>query len=272
MTTVFRSAARALALTRRSHPRVPGFTLVELLIVLAIIGVLVALLLPAVQAAREAARRLQCQNHLKQIGLALQNYEGISRCLPGARTGTPHLWSGSAQILPHLEGNAVFDAIDFKYSPLQAANAAAVRSIVPTYLCPSDSPDRLHPNFGPNNYVANAGTGVQSAGSFRPEDGLQDGVFFDRSAIRFAQVTDGLSNTAAYSETIKGTGADSTGPAPQDAQRQYSGAVSADANGREAASSMRVSITTCHRTTRRPTVWPATSSAASPHGVFIRAA
>jgi prepilin-type processing-associated H-X9-DG protein len=165
---------------------------------------------------------MHCGNNLKQIGLAIQNYETTCRCLPAARTGTPHLWSASAQILPCLEGNTVFNIIDFRKSPLDVANAAAVRTVIPTYLCPSDPrPERIHPDFGGNNYVANAGTGVASSGSFRPEDGPQDGVFYDRSAVRWADIRDGLSNTAAYSETTKGSGQDSSGPAPASAGLQY---------------------------------------------------
>lgn len=201
-----------------------AFTIVELLVVVAIIGILIALLLPAVQAAREAARRMQCSNHLKQIGLAVQNYELTYTVLPSARTGSPHLWSALAQILPYIEGGNVFRTIDFHYGVLQAQNAEAVQQIIPAYLCPSDaSPERLHPSFGPNNYVANAGTGLQNAGSFRPQDGpeMVDGVFFERSAVRLAEVTDGLSNTSAFSETTKGTGTDTTGPEPSDRRRQY---------------------------------------------------
>ncbi|MGI6418211.1 MAG: DUF1559 domain-containing protein [Thermoguttaceae bacterium] len=209
----------------RSRPSCAGFTLVEVLVVIAIIGLLVALLLPAVQAAREAARRMSCTNHLKQIGLALQNYEGTSKCLPSARTGSPHLWSAHAQILLYLEGGNVYKTINFSYGVLDPVNVDAVKAIIPTYLCPSDSQDRLHPNFGPNNYVANAGTGLQNGGSFRdygPEGNQPiDGVFFDESAVRFADITDGLSNTAAYSETVKGTGSDTSGAAPADPLRQF---------------------------------------------------
>ena len=206
------------------YPRTCGFTLVELLVVIAIIGILVGILLPAVQAAREAARRMQCGNNLKQIGLAIQNYEGLHKKLPSARTGSPHLWSASAQLLPYLEGGNVYARIDFTRGALDAVNVEATKQSIPTYLCPSDAgPERLHANYGANNYCANAGTGLQNGGSFRPEDGSQqiDGVFFDRSAIRFSGVTDGLSNTIAYCETKRGSGTDSNGPTPANPQMQY---------------------------------------------------
>jgi len=211
---------------RPSRCRCCGFTLVEVLVVIAIIGLLVGLLLPAIQAAREAARRVQCNNNLKQIGVALQNYESTYRCLPSARTGSPHLWSAQAQILPHLEGGSVYQTIDFRFGVLDPVNINAVQAIVPTYLCPSDARQgRLDPNFGPNNYLANAGSGLQNGGSFRDygPEGTEpiDGVFFDKSAVKFADVLDGLTNTAAYSESVKGTGVDTTGAAPTDMMRQF---------------------------------------------------
>src|SRR3954462_12827398 len=101
------------------RPSRRGFTLIELLVVIAIIGVLVALLLPAVQAAREAARRDQCSNNLKQIGLALANYESALRVYPfGGGGGRPpgnvvNRWSAQSQLLPYLEQPALFNALNF---------------------------------------------------------------------------------------------------------------------------------------------------------------
>jgi type II secretory pathway pseudopilin PulG len=139
-------------------------TLVELLVVIAIIGMLVALLLPAVQFAREAARRTQCSNHLKQLGLAIMNYESTFRTLPPTFTGASQrrlplgsgFYSWMAMILPQIEQAAVYSQIDFsrpmideKSLPAAASftslsisanhvNAMAAAATIPTYLCPSD--------------------------------------------------------------------------------------------------------------------------------------
>jgi prepilin-type N-terminal cleavage/methylation domain-containing protein len=140
-----------------------GFTLVELLVVIAIIGILVALLLPAIQAAREAARRSQCMNHLKQIGIALQNYHSAHKTLPmGAALQEGAMWSGF--ILPYMEETALADlvTIDFvnsrPYSHVQPSygtvvdpyrNIIACETVIPVFRCPSTPlpehmPDRGH--------------------------------------------------------------------------------------------------------------------------------
>src|SRR5687767_8536224 len=129
-----------IAINLRRQPATrSGFTLVELLVVIAIIGILVALLLPAVQSAREAARRMQCGNNLKQLGLALLNYEAGQRVFPFgcggavghqryAQTGT---WA--AFILPQLEQQALYDLFDFKKHMNDPANQRAVSTIVPAF-------------------------------------------------------------------------------------------------------------------------------------------
>jgi type II secretory pathway pseudopilin PulG len=111
------------------------------LVVIAIIGILVALLLPAVQSAREAARRMQCSNQLKQIGLAMQNYHTAHSELPfgasGIQSSTPGgTWA--AFILPQLEQQNLYDLFDFKLTMTHANNAQAIKTIVPVYLCPTD--------------------------------------------------------------------------------------------------------------------------------------
>src|SRR5262249_40889881 len=161
------------------------------------------------------------------------NYEGTHGVLPSARTGSPMLWSAEAQILPNLEGGALYNAINFNLpelppsatQPLGAANGTAVGTTINTYLCPSDprGNQRFLPTLAPNNYMAIAGTGTTNGGSMRQIDftGTPDGLFYDLSAVHFADILDGLSNTAAFGETLKGTGVDSTGPTPQDPRLQY---------------------------------------------------
>ena len=117
-----------------------AFTLVELLVVITIIGILIALLLPAVQAAREAGRRASCTNKLKQIGLALQMYHELQGCLPyGCNFPRSDGGTWAAFILPHLEQENVYNAFDFKKKLWHADNKVAVETVISTYICPSDA-------------------------------------------------------------------------------------------------------------------------------------
>jgi prepilin-type N-terminal cleavage/methylation domain-containing protein/prepilin-type processing-associated H-X9-DG protein len=213
-------AARARG-ARRASP-VAGFSLIEVLVAIAIIGVLIALLLPAVQAAREAARRMQCANNLGQLGLALANYQTAIGCYPfgvggGGPPGNAALlrWSAQSQLLLYLEQVQLFNAINFSLVPWlnqpsfgsDPINQTALTTKVSSFLCPSDVDQINDPlNTAHNNYRANAGTVPCNLQQDCPDPtGRNTGIFWFQSAVRPSGVTDGLSNTAAFSERCLGS-------------------------------------------------------------------
>lgn len=216
---------------RRATARCPtAFTLIELLVVVAIVGVLVSLLLPAVQQAREAARRAQCQNHLKQLGLALHNYENAFTKFPGLGTPSQYNYSVQAKLLPYIEQANLQALIDFNQplltgsGPNQVLNpavAAAAATVIPVLLCPSDGgPTSYSSAYAPTNYMVSDGSGTKTYYDARFPT---DGIAWYGSGIRFAEFTDGSSNTVMMSETIRGNGTTTSGTIPADSQRQYAG-------------------------------------------------
>ena len=224
-------------MTKRTNA---GFTLIELLVVIAIIAVLIALLLPAVQAAREAARRAQCVNNMKQIGLALHNYESVNNCFPpGAISAytfvnngyaTNKNWSIQARLLQFLEGGTLFNAANFNvgcYNEDTLANlmnSTASLSRVATFLCPSQAPpgfnltrcSGLTSQRAPgNSYYASAGSSLEFDRA-RP-GGPPNGPFALNGAMTGIQaITDGTSNTVAFGEWKIGTGNTSIFTIPSD--------------------------------------------------------
>ena len=211
-------------MTRARH----AFTLVELLVVIAIIGTLVGLLLPAVQSAREAARRAQCTNNLKQTGLALQNYHESRRQLPegwladgtaGDGDGDEGVgWGWASRILPYVEEDATYKSIDIK-APIASVSSTLLSKVIPGFLCPSDnaagSPTfnigaeggactHKTPDANPSspaimvtrtNYVGMFGTNDAEAEAFSG-----NGMFYANSRMPFRHVTDGLSKTIMVGE------------------------------------------------------------------------
>jgi prepilin-type N-terminal cleavage/methylation domain-containing protein/prepilin-type processing-associated H-X9-DG protein len=209
-----------------SRVRKKAFTLVELLAVITIIGVLVGLLLPAVQSARESARRSTCSNNLKQIGLAFQNYLDTNKELPkGVSCSASWLkagWAWGSRILPFTEENSLFDRLDFENGQVRyRCNADQGSSPVALFRCPSDGADLINPDrkvsgagqtAATSNYIGNSGNNLRLNHDEARGDtdldaakkayllNLHTGTVIPGVGIRVHQISDGMSKTLLVGE------------------------------------------------------------------------
>jgi prepilin-type N-terminal cleavage/methylation domain-containing protein/prepilin-type processing-associated H-X9-DG protein len=195
------------SLNGRGNPASRGFTLVELLIVIAIVGILIALLLPAIQAARESARRVGCKNNLKQIGLAVHNYHAAKGHLPPPKLGAGQfnpLGGTFIALLPYLEQNARFDAYDSTKAVDDPVNLPITSRPVEIYLCPSMTLPRSVPEpqsdekLGPGSYIISSRTDYANFGDL---DGAFENPRIDGSyRLGLQHITDGTSKTLLVGE------------------------------------------------------------------------
>ena len=217
------------------HPS-RAFTLIELLVVIAIIAILIGLLLPAVQKVREAAARTKCGNNLHQLSLALHGYHDANGSFPIGK-GPAYAgfagyarWSAHARILPYIEQDNLYKSIDFNFPPETPGmegvinfmpawqnpgrqNAVPCRTLVSTFICPSDPGGGGGASDWPgqNNYYGSQGTQYlcdvsETFPSAAAPNEKPDGVLYFQSKVRIADITDGTSNTAVFSEKLRGKG------------------------------------------------------------------
>jgi prepilin-type N-terminal cleavage/methylation domain-containing protein/prepilin-type processing-associated H-X9-DG protein len=216
-----------------------GFTLVELLVVVAIIAALLSITLPAIQRVRETANVVKCASNMRQIGVALTDYESQRGKFPTGK-GANYVgkvpgaaayarWSVHSQLLPYVEQDVLYESIDFDFPPetpgMQGptgfmpayqnpgrVNATACRTVVPIFLCPSDPTGPFDPNWpGQNNYYASQGTQFLCDLSEKQKSTIDptetpNGPFYFLSQIDFNDFTDGTSHTAVFSEKLRGGG------------------------------------------------------------------
>ena len=211
----------AIDRTRARRATRAGFTLIELMVVVSIVGLLVGLLLPAVQQAREAARRLHCANNLKQIGLALNAYHAAYQTFPlnwrdNLKSPITDFacppFSALTRLLPYLDERPLYASINYQVQlyPLSVhetfpfvENTTSYLTSVSAYLCPSDDPSI--PTRHGSNYRGNYGVGPMP-GTTREHPDSGNGFYTLHAVLGAESFPDGLSHTVAYSERLKGTG------------------------------------------------------------------
>jgi prepilin-type N-terminal cleavage/methylation domain-containing protein len=201
-----------------SQPRCRGFTLIEILVVILVIAALIGLLLPAVQSARESARRIQCSNNLKQIGLGLHAYhDAVGSFPPAYLSRDPGMarpsegWGWGAFLLPWVDQRPIHNAINFDHCvPMMSFNATAQRTRISAYLCPtSTDPGPMTTGFtgtviegieplAPGQYIGSAGS-VSAAGE-SAGDPPPDGILFKNSVISVRDIVDGTGSTLLVGE------------------------------------------------------------------------
>lgn len=200
-----------------------GFTLIELLVVVSVIAILCSLLIPAVQAAREAARRAQCVNNLRQIGIGLHSYVTLDNRFPPvtllpSRSGIPpvdwyNMTSPMARMLPQLEQSVLYNAINFvlpaDFGPGLSSNLTVMTTTIAIFVCPSDGGSQV-PGYGRVNYRFSLGPATMFSIHLPVPNLAVSGAFPPGLSLQAADFPDGLSSTIGISERLQGDWAKQT--------------------------------------------------------------